>query len=230
MVTDRMVLRAELFHDRRHIVAHTTKLSASSVFVRTDELLSLGANVELELSFPRLFPPLAVGARVVSRDAGSGHGYWPGFSLDFTAQHERLEHLLGAHAVTDATDYRILVVEDSQTMRDVVQHNASRFSSGIRIDITTSDSAEHALELIGEHAYDLAVVDLYLPGQLDGAALVRALRGRGVDLPVIGFSIGGSEARRAFIEAGAEMFLDKPVILRDVFGTLERLVRAARAV
>lgn len=230
MPTDRMVLRAELFHDSRHIVAHTTKLSARSAFVRTDELLSLGADVELRLSFPRLFPPVAVNARVVSRDAGSGHGYWPGFELDFTAQHERIEHLLRAHDAACGTDYRILVVEDSQTMRDVVQHNASRFSSGVRIEVTTSDTAEQALALIDQHAYDLAVVDLYLPGHLDGAALVRALRGRGVDLPVIGFSVGGSEARRAFLDAGADLFLDKPVILRDVFGTLEQLVLAAGAV
>lgn len=224
-----MVLRAELLHDSRHIVAHTTKLSARSVFVRTDELLSVGADVEVRLSFPRLFPMLAMTARVVSRDAGSGHGYWPGFELDFTAQHERIEHLLRAHEVTDATDYRILVVEDSPTMRDVVQHNAARFSSGIRIDVMTSDTAEHALQLIGEQTYDLAVVDLYLSGQLDGAALVRELRGRGMDLPVIGFSIGGSEARRAFLDAGADLFLDKPVVLRDIFGTLERLVCAAGA-
>lgn len=225
-----MVLRAELFHESRHIVAHTTELSASSAFVRTDERLDLGTVVELKLSFPRLLPPLTIRARVVAREAGSGHGYWPGFCLDFSAEHERLARLLRPLQAQAAEDtYRILVVEDSATMRDVMQHNAARFSPRFPIDITSTDTAEHALELIAANAYDLAVVDLYLPGKLSGADLVRDLRARALDLPVIGFSIGGPEARRALVEAGADLFLDKPVMLRDVFGTLERLVRAARA-
>jgi hypothetical protein len=41
---------------------------------------------------------------------------------------------------------------------------------------------------------------------------------------VIGFSVGGVVARDAFLSAGADMFLDKPVMMRDVFTTLERLV------
>ena len=74
-----------------------------------------------------------------------------------------------------------------------------------------------------------AQLDLFLPGALSGADLVRELRTRRVDLPVIGFSVGGTAARRAFLEAGADLFLDKPIALRDVFATLERLsVAAAR--
>jgi CheY-like chemotaxis protein len=230
MVTDRMFLRAELFHDSRRIVAHTTELSASSAFVRTDERIDLGALVELRLSFPRLLPPLQVAARVVSREPGSGHGYWPGFLLDFTTEHERLSQLLRPREARDATSpYRVLVVEDSATMRDVVQHNAARISSTFEIAITSTDTAERARELIAAATFDLAVIDLYLSGPLSGAGLVRELRARELDLPVIGFSIGGSEARRAFMEAGADLFLDKPVMLRDVFATLECLVRAAEA-
>ena len=224
-----MVLRAELFQDNRLIVAHTTELSARSAFVRTDERLALGSVVELRLSFPRLFPPLKIAARVMSRDAGSGHGYWPGFSLDFAAEDARIARLMQEETTaTSSTVYRILVVEDSPTMRDIVQHNASRFSAPVRIDVVSTDTVEQASELLSSSEFDLAIVDLYLSGELTGADLVRDIRARGADLPVIGFSIGGSEARRAFFDAGADLFLDKPVMIRDVFATLERLVRAAR--
>jgi DNA-binding response OmpR family regulator len=64
---------------------------------------------------------------------------------------------------------------------------------------------------------------------MSGADLVRAIRQRGLDTPVIGFSIGGTKARTAFLDAGADMYLDKPVMLRDIFGTLKRLVHAARS-
>ena len=55
---ERMVLRAELVHDGRCIVGHTTEIGASSVFVRTDEPVAVGSEVQLRLSFPRLFAPL----------------------------------------------------------------------------------------------------------------------------------------------------------------------------
>ncbi len=222
-----MVLRAELVHESRRIVAHTMELSASSAFVRTDERLDLGALVELTLSFPRLLPPVCVSARVASREAGSGHGYWAGFSLDFTGEQARIAELLRRDDSGVAPGRcQILVVEDSATMRDVIFHNATRFSSAFRIEVVSTDNVEDALELVQRHELDLAVVDLFLPGPRSGADLVRELRARGVDVPVIGFSVGGPEARRAFLAAGADLFLDKPIVLRDVFATLERLVRA----
>jgi CheY-like chemotaxis protein len=224
-----MLLRAELLQDSRHIVAHTTELSTTSAFIRTDERLDAGGDVELRLSFPRLFPPLRIDARVVSREAGSGHGYWPGFSLAFSGEHERLSRLLQAvDGVVVPSTYRMLVVEDSPTMREIMQHNAMRFSQTFRIEIVSAETAEQAAELLRDDVVDLAVVDLYLPGTRSGADLVRDLRARGIDLPVIGFSIGGAQARHAFLDAGADLFLDKPVMLRDMFATLERLVRTAR--
>jgi CheY-like chemotaxis protein len=224
-----MVLRAELIHESRCIVAHTTELSTSSAFVRTDEWIEVGSVVELRLSFPRLLPALNIPARIVSREGGSGHGYWPGFALSFTSEHERLVRLLGDDDRDESPrSYRILVVEDSVTMRDVVKHNASRFAPRFNIDVTSVETGEQARAVLDEASFDLAVIDLYLPGPLSGADLVRGMRSRGMDMPVIGFSIGGSEARRAFFDAGVDLFLDKPVMLRDMFGTLERLVRAAR--
>jgi CheY-like chemotaxis protein len=223
-----MVLRAELVHENRCIIAHTTQLSKSSVFVRTDERLELGTLVDLRLSFPRLFAPLQIAARVVSREGGSGHGYWPGFLLDFVSENEQVARLLsGDHGETPSATFRVLVVEDSATMRDVVQHNAARFAPGFRIDVTTAETAEQARALLEDATFGLAVIDLFLPGTLSGADLVRHMRSRGMDMPVIGFSIGGAEARRVFFDAGVDLFLDKPVMLRDMFSTLERLVRAA---
>ena len=110
-------------------------------------------------------------------------------------------------------------------MRDFIQMGADRFTRGtVRVIVDTADAAETALELMRDHTYDLVLVDLYLPGPMDGAELVRTLRTTEADLPVIGFSVGGVVARDAFLSAGADLFLDKPVMMRDVFTTLERLV------
>ena len=218
-----MVLRAELVHEDRCIVAHTTAVGASSVVVRTDERIALGASVQLRLSFPRLFSPLELTARVAARDAGDGHGYYAGFTLDFTAE-KRLSRLLERDGEVPALGtFRILLVEDSPVMCDIVAQSASTFSRTFRFVTMSAYGAEAALPLIERETFDLAVIDLFLPGPKDGADLVRELRARKLDVPVIGFSIGGTKARRAFLDAGADMFLDKPIALRDVFATLERL-------
>jgi CheY-like chemotaxis protein len=72
------------------------------------------------------------------------------------------------------------------------------------------------------------VVDCYLP-VLDGARLVERIRALPelADLLVVGVSGGGRDAADAMIAAGADLFLDKPIVLRDVFTTLESLTRGA---
>ena len=42
-------------------------------------------------------------------------------------------------------------------------------------------------------------------------------------VPVVAISVGGAAARDASLEAGADLFLDKPIVLRDLFTTLARL-------
>lgn len=231
---ERIVLRAELFERDQHVVAHTIELSPAWVSVRTDAHLDLGAAVRIRLSFARLLPPVELEARVVSRDGGSGHGYQAGYRLELLGSPEaraRLRPLL-VRLEPDAAvtrRCRILLVEDSAVMRDSVEHGASRASGPVEVVASSTASSEDALAMIEREPPDLALIDHFLPGPWSGADLVRELRARGLDVPVIGYSIGGAAARDAFLAAGADLFLDKPVILRDVFRTLQRLTMIGTA-
>lgn len=225
---ERIVLRAELIDGNRHIIAHTTEIGPTSAFVRTDEPAEIGTQVTLRLSFPRLFAPLEIAAHVASRAAGSGPGYYAGFTLEFAAD-DRLARLDVRSDEAAPAGCRILLIEDSAMMRDIVEHSATAFSRTFQIVTDSAETAESGLEIVNQKSFDLAIVDLYLAGTLDGADFVRELRSRKLDLPVIGFSVGGTKARLAFLDAGADLFLDKPVMLRDVFTTLERLVTVARS-
>lgn len=231
MLCERMVLRAELSHDQREIVAHTTELTPGSAVVRTDESLSPGDAVSLRLSLRQLLAPVQLAARVVALDPGSGLGYFPGVTLAFDTptpeQQAYLDRLVGK--IEDDGSVappvcRILVVEDSQLMREHVETRAERVADdSVRVLVDTADSVERALELLDTHSYALALVDLFLPDK-SGDGLVRTIRERGLEqLPVIGCSVGGAAARTAFLESGADVYLDKPVKVKDLFSTVQRL-------
>jgi CheY-like chemotaxis protein len=81
-----------------------------------------------------------------------------------------------------------------------------------------------AWKLLADGSYDLAIVDYFLP-ELDGAQLVQRMRAepRLAGVPIVAVSVGGAKARDATLAAGADLFLDKPLVLKDLFATLERL-------
>jgi CheY-like chemotaxis protein len=228
MPPERMVLRAEIFHRSRQIVAHTTAVTMDSVVVRTDEPLDPGDEVVVQLSFPRLLAPLALHAHVQSKDPGFGLGYFPGVTLELDGsepQRSELAALLVPQSGTALVGYRVLLVEDSAVMRDAFQASADRFGGRVIVDV--AETGEEALGLAKRISYDLALLDLFLPGPMSGADLVRELRkSTAADLPVIGFSVGGASARDQFLAAGADVFMDKPVMVKDLFATLERLMIA----
>jgi len=230
MSRDRMVLRAELCQRDRAVVAHTTAVTAESVVVRTDAKFEIGDVVRLRLSLRQLFPSIEVEARVSAKESGAGLGYFPGVTLAITpgsggSGEARLREVLDRNPAPTALTCTILVVEDSPLMRDFVHAGADRFSDvgEVRMTVETVDTAEAALARLETGTFDLALVDLYLPGKMSGADLVRSARSRGSDLVMIGFSIGGPAARDAFLEAGADMFLDKPVMMKDLFATVGAL-------
>jgi len=233
MLCERMVLRAELSHDQREIVAHTTELKLDSVVVRTDEQLSPGDAVSLRLSFRQLLAPVELPARVVAIDPGSGLGFFPGVTLaldGLTAEQQAfVARLIGAvdeEGPDEPPVCRVLLVEDSQLMREHVETRAERVTDdSVRLIVDTADSVERALELLEANSYALALVDLYLP-ERSGDTLVRTIRERGLDqLAVIGCSVGGASARDSFLEAGADLYLDKPVKVKDLLTTVQRLTR-----
>jgi FixJ family two-component response regulator len=45
-----------------------------------------------------------------------------------------------------------------------------------------------------------------------------------VNLPIIAVSAGGDAARRSALAAGANIFLDKPMRLRQVIDTIQKLI------
>lgn len=114
---------------------------------------------------------------------------------------------------------RILIVEDERNAREAL---GEVFSGQHEVDLTAD--VDEALEAIGHHVPDLVLTDVVLPGDRDGLDLLRELRGRHPETPVIVMTAFGSveKAVRAMRD-GAHDFLEKPLDLTS----LRQMVKAA---
>lgn len=122
----------------------------------------------------------------------------------------------------------ILVVEDNRDSRDMVRTLLSE--SGDDYEVIAVETAAEALALDGKKAFDLYVLDIWLPG-MDGLGLCRRLRERGRTQPIIFFSAMVQTADRDYVlAAGANEFLVKPKDIDHFLPTVARLLKTKMAV
>ena len=76
---------------------------------------------------------------------------------------------------------RILVVDDEPPIRRFLR--ASLGSAGY--DVLEAEDGKLALDMMRRNAVDLVVLDLGLPGALDGFAMIEGLRRSGSSVPVV---------------------------------------------
>lgn len=230
----RLILRAELEHGGTHIIAHTLEISDALVFVHCEEDALIGDEVSLALSFPGLVEPFSVETQVIARHRAAPPGKPPGWTLGFLfyreAERTRLKQLIdqttSMRGEPAGSPYRLLLVEDNPMMREAFAIGAHKiFGAAGPLAVDMAESGEDALDKLHSRSYDLAIVDYFLP-VLTGSELIARLRREPAlaGLPVFAISVGGPEVRRETLAAGADMFLQKPLVTRDLLGTLKQLM------
>jgi CheY-like chemotaxis protein len=103
----------------------------------------------------------------------------------------------------------ILVVDDDELVR--VALNELLRPEGYEVHLA-SGGAE-ALEKLDQNGYDLLMLDIIMP-EMDGFELCRKIRERGdyKDTPIVFLTAKSREEdREKGIEAGANLFLSKPI-------------------
>jgi two-component system response regulator HydG len=104
-------------------------------------------------------------------------------------------------------DARILVVDDDQSMCDLLEASLSRLG----YEVETRTSARDALELVAAIEFDVVLTDLDM-ADLGGLDLCERVMGTRPDVPVIVVTAHGSlEAAIGAMRVGAYDFLTKPV-------------------
>jgi CheY-like chemotaxis protein len=239
----RIILRAEIAHAGGVIVTHTLEVGSDSVCVASPAVVAEGDMVRIVLSFPGLIQTFEVTARAAGSLPADGHGRPASiaFTVEGAAPEARatLSRIAMLNrrdtpsqsmrrASVDTSRYRCLLVEDNGFIRDLFSYALDRYvktrNTGVSLELAAS--AEDAWMMMRDHDFDIAIIDYYLPAQ-SGSELIARMRAepRLARMPVVAISIGGAEAREASMAAGADLFLDKPIVMRDLFTTLDRLAR-----
>jgi DNA-binding response OmpR family regulator len=115
----------------------------------------------------------------------------------------------------------ILMVEDEPRVADFVRRGLR--AEGWIIDHTAT--AEDALNLMRDAAYDVVLLDMMLPG-MSGEELCRHLRSNRNNVPILMLSARGStEDRVNGLRHGADDYLPKPFDFDELIARIESLHR-----
>jgi two-component system, chemotaxis family, chemotaxis protein CheY len=103
---------------------------------------------------------------------------------------------------------RILTVDDSKTMRDMVAFTLK----GAGFDVVEAEDGVKALALLGSTSVDAIITDINMPN-MDGVTLVKQLRAQAKfkSTPILILTTeGGEDKKQAGKDAGATGWIVKP--------------------
>ncbi|MBA4262855.1 MAG: DNA-binding response regulator [Comamonadaceae bacterium] len=120
---------------------------------------------------------------------------------------------------------RLLLVEDDVMVASGIKLGLS--NAGYTVDwVGSAERAEQALE---SDSFDLAIVDIGLPG-VDGLELTRRLRTRRLSMPVLILTARDAlQDRVQGLDLGADDYMLKPFELPELLARLRALLRRSQA-
>lgn len=219
--------------------------SGGGLFIATSRPFSVGETLSFDISFPGLLEAIRCHGEVRWRrppEAESeGKPSGIGVAFLFNSEEERREIQRLVQSITahepkrepeapPQPPFRVLLAEDNPMVREmfcfaVKKFHRSKLDTQRDLEVIEAENGSQAWDRVMEEPFDMAIIDYYMP-VMDGGQLIRKIRGdeKVSRLPVIVVSVGGEEARKGAYDAGADLFLDKPVLLGQLFDSLQRLL------
>lgn len=118
----------------------------------------------------------------------------------------------------------ILAVDDDQPTRQLIFD----YLNENELRVTTAASGKEMAAILAEHAVDLILLDLRLPGE-DGMQIARKLRDES-NIPIIILTGRLDEADRVMgLELGADDYLTKPFSPRELLARIRTVLRRVKS-
>jgi two-component system, OmpR family, copper resistance phosphate regulon response regulator CusR len=114
---------------------------------------------------------------------------------------------------------RVLVIEDEVKLADSLRKGLAAEQYSVDLAHDGEDGYRQAIN----GSFDLLILDLLLPGR-DGIHLLKAIRHRGLEFPVLILSAkDGEEDRRRGLDAGADDYMTKPFAMPELLARVRAL-------
>jgi len=118
---------------------------------------------------------------------------------------------------------RILLVDDEE----IVHRTISPYLVDSGHQVESAHDAESALKMVEDNDYDLALVDIKMPG-MDGLELLGLIQKERPEMAVVIISGHGTmELAIRALRLGADDFLPKPIKLLELDAVLEKCIRVS---
>jgi DNA-binding response OmpR family regulator/Tfp pilus assembly protein PilZ len=237
--TDQRVVVAhpvELSFQGRRIHGMSQDLSRGGVFVRSNQLLPVGASVELALDAGS--GPVRIAARVahvLPGEAARSLGRFPGMGLSFGGAAEVAADAFSAHLADFIDPSRRPLVPAVNHARAVVADPSTRLlervttalgNAGFEVVTATNGAEAYAACLL--RPPDVLLAALHMP-VMSGLSLLRTL-GASAELAAVPFALMSHDssdlARLRAYQAGVADFIPKPFTVAELAIRVRRLVRA----
>lgn len=122
-------------------------------------------------------------------------------------------------------EQKILVVEDDNTLQEMLEYNLSRQG----YDVITADNGRSAIELARNQNPNLIILDVMLPG-IDGFDVCRILR-KELSVPILMLTAKAEEVDKIVgLEMGADDYLTKPFSMRELLARVKALLRREKLI
>jgi uncharacterized protein (TIGR02266 family) len=240
-----LILKVDYESAEDFLADYASNASGSGIFIATNKPFKNGESVAFNISFPRLLAPISCRGVVrwrrtpeqASEENPAGIGIEFIFESEEEAQRirdlvDKLGKPLPEPEPTEKPlgEFRVLLVEDNKVVREMIRYALKKFH-GIRfagqreLVVIEAVDGKQAWDLLQKDPCDLAITDLNMP-VMSGEQLIRLIRENEKTriMPVIAISAGTEEAQRAAYVAGADLFLGKPIMLVQLFSSLQRLL------
>ncbi len=121
---------------------------------------------------------------------------------------------------------KILVVDDEIGYRKVLSNALTERGFAVK----TAASGEEALEELKKQEFPIVIIDMKLPGGIDGLELLQRIKGLYNSSVLIMTAYGGIETAVEAMRRGAFNYITKPFSLDEMILNIERLIAQQRII